>query len=233
MENRFKPGDIVQHFKREMLSDEERAANKYLYEIVGVATHSETREPMMVYRPLYDDGGMYVRPLEMFLSEVDREKYPDVKQKYRFDKTERGVRGKDTPPENMHLTLAFIGEYDDPERVKEVVESIEIRPFEMTLKGIGAFRDLWWVGTENSAPLMAISRRLRRALAEADIPFDKKKFSPHITIIRRANGTLSREAADEIAASAITDQGGVSMTVDHISLMRSDRGKYGMIYTEL
>ena len=139
-----------------------------------------------------------------------------------------GVRGKDTPPENMHLTLAFIGEYDDPELVKEVVESIEIRPFEMTLKGIGAFRDLWWVGTDNSAPLMAISRRLRRALAEAGIPFDKKKFSPHITIIRRANGTLSREAADEI-----TGYEGVSMTVDHISLMRSDRGKYGMIYTEL
>ena len=80
---------------------------------------------------------------------------------------------------------------------------------------------------------MAISRRLRRALAEADIPFDKKKFSPHITVIRRANGTLSAEAADEIAANAIMEHGGVSMTVDHISLMRSDRGKYGMIYTEL
>ena len=85
-EFRFPIGTIVQHFKREMLSDEDRAANKYLYEIVGIATHSETREPMMVYRPLYDDGGMYVRPLDMFLSEVDREKYPDVKQKYRFEK---------------------------------------------------------------------------------------------------------------------------------------------------
>ena len=144
-----------------------------------------------------------------------------------------GVRGKDTPPDNMHLTLAFIGEYDDPERVKEVVESMEIRPFEMTLKGIGAFGDLWWAGVENSAPLMAISRRLRRALAEADIPFDKKKFSPHITIIRRANGALSREAAEEIAASEIAGNGGVSMTVDHISLMRSDRGKYRMVYREL
>ena len=47
------------------VSDEEKRANKYLYEIVGVATHSETREPMMVYRPLYDDGGMFVRPLDM------------------------------------------------------------------------------------------------------------------------------------------------------------------------
>ena len=65
MENRFKPGDIVQHFKRELLSEEERAGNMYLYEIVGVAIHSETREKMMVYKPLYDDGGMYVRPLEM------------------------------------------------------------------------------------------------------------------------------------------------------------------------
>jgi len=83
--NRFNPGDIVQHFKRELLSDEDRAGNMYLYVIVGVALHSETREPMMVYRPLYDDGGLYVRPLEMFLSEVDHEKYPDVKQKYRFE----------------------------------------------------------------------------------------------------------------------------------------------------
>ena len=139
-----------------------------------------------------------------------------------------GVRGKETPHENMHLTLAFIGEYDDPERVKEIVESIEIRPFEISLSGIGAFGDLWWVGTDNSAPPMAVSRRLRRALAEAGIPFDRKKFSPHITIIRRASGALSKEAAGEIA-----DVIAASMTVDHISLMRSDRGKYGMVYTEL
>lgn len=86
MENRFRPGDIVQHFKRELLSEEERAGDMYLYEIIGVALHSETLEQMMVYRPLYGDGGMYVRPLEMFLSETDHEKYPQVKQKYRFEK---------------------------------------------------------------------------------------------------------------------------------------------------
>ena len=87
-ENRFKPGDTVQHFKRGMLSDKECAGKKYLYEIVGVAIHSETREEMMVYKPLYDDGCMYVRPLEMFLSEVDHEKYPEIRQKYRFEKVE-------------------------------------------------------------------------------------------------------------------------------------------------
>ena len=139
-----------------------------------------------------------------------------------------GIRGRDTVPENMHLTLAFIGDYDDPEYVKGVVDSIEVRPFEISLKGVGAFGDLWWAGLENSAPLAAVSRRLRRALAEAGIPFDRKKFSPHITIIRRADGRLSDVPEEELAAIS-----GVSMTVDHISLMRSDRGKHGMIYTEL
>jgi len=139
-----------------------------------------------------------------------------------------GIRGKDTVPDNMHLTLAFIGEYDDPAYVKDVVESVGVRPFEIKLRGVGAFRDLWWVGIENSAPLEAVARRLRRALAEADIPFDRKKFSPHITIIRRANGRLSEVPEEELASHF-----GTSMTVDHISLMRSDRGKQGMVYTEL
>lgn len=85
MDGRFETGDIVQHFKRELLSEEERASCKYTYEIIGVARHSETMEQMMVYRQLYGDGGMYVRPLDMFMSEVDHDKYPEVKQKYRFE----------------------------------------------------------------------------------------------------------------------------------------------------
>ena len=128
----------------------------------------------------------------------------------------------------MHLTLAFIGDFDDPDLVKEVIGSIDIRPFRIKLNGAGAFRNLWWVGIENSNPLMAISRKLRRALADAGVPFDRKRFVPHITIIRSADRALSEVPEDELAASF-----GASMTVDHISLMRSDRGKRGMIYTEL
>lgn len=45
----FQPGDIVQHFKREKLSEEEKKTNRYLYRIIGIATHSETREKLMVY----------------------------------------------------------------------------------------------------------------------------------------------------------------------------------------
>ncbi|MBQ8472113.1 MAG: DUF1653 domain-containing protein [Bacilli bacterium] len=55
------------------------------YLVVDVATHSETDEKMVVYRMLYGDGSLYVRPYDMFISKVDKEKYPDVLQKYRFE----------------------------------------------------------------------------------------------------------------------------------------------------
>ncbi len=80
------PGDIVQHFKRELLSEEERAANKYLYQIIGTAEHTETGEKLMIYQALYGDFRIYARPYDMFMEKVDWEKYPDIRQEYRFEK---------------------------------------------------------------------------------------------------------------------------------------------------
>ena len=87
MECRFKAGDVVRHFKRELLSPEELSAQPemYLYDILGLAEHTESGEMLMIYRPRYGEKKLYARPLEMFLSEVDREKYPQVKQHYRFE----------------------------------------------------------------------------------------------------------------------------------------------------
>lgn len=79
----FSPGDIIQHFKRETV---DQNSMQYLYEFIGVATHSETRDRVVVYRALYGDKGLFVRPYEMFMEEVDHEKYPETRQKYRFEK---------------------------------------------------------------------------------------------------------------------------------------------------
>ena len=54
------------------------------YLLVDIAKHSETSEDYVVYRKLYDDGSLWVRPLDMFMEEVDHDKYPEVEQKYRF-----------------------------------------------------------------------------------------------------------------------------------------------------
>jgi len=89
-----KPQEIYRHFKGNV------------YQIITIARHSETNIKMVVYQQLYAPYGVYVRPLDMFMSKIDTKKYPKEKQTYRFEKID--IRGEDTvepPAESSAETL--------------------------------------------------------------------------------------------------------------------------------
>ena len=124
------------------------------------------------------------------------------------------------------MTLAFIGEYDDPEQVVEVMQKVPFRSFSLKLSDYRPFKDMFFAGFEENEDLRDYVKRVRQALLDEEIPFDRKRFLPHVTLIRRADCTKGKGFLPEF-------QDCESMRVNGISLMKSEQGKHGMVYTEI
>ena len=111
-----RPQELYRHFKGN------------LYQIVSVAIHSETREEMVVYQALYGDFKVYVRPLDMFMSEVDHEKYPDVKQKMRFQKVSAEEIADENPSKAVSFPEAKPQKQEEEEHVVKPEPVDDIKP---------------------------------------------------------------------------------------------------------
>ena len=134
-----------------------------------------------------------------------------------------GVAANYLDPSNLHLTLAFIGEW--PEDVTPVLPAVE-QPFTLTLSHIGLFREakVIWAGVEHSDALKRLGDCARKNLSEAGIPFDPKPLVPHFTLGRKP----VIPASFDLSGIAVPH---AAMTVSDVCLYRSDRGENGMVYT--
>ncbi|MBR3436153.1 MAG: RNA 2',3'-cyclic phosphodiesterase [Lachnospiraceae bacterium] len=133
-----------------------------------------------------------------------------------------GIRGRFVSSDNLHLTLAFIGETSRLQEIHEAVRSISFEPFEISVSGIGAFRNLLWVGLSESRKLTELAMEVRNALDERKIGHDGKRFLAHITIVRDSKGFENQ----------ITPPEGKTI-VRKISVMQSDIINGKRVYTEL
>ena len=138
------------------------------------------------------------------------------------DLKKQEVRGSYVPVQNLHLTLAFIGETREAEKIKEAMRTVSYKPFRLSLSDVGTFGDILWVGMKGKQGLNGVCRDLRAALKAAGIPYDDKKFVPHITLIRKMSGKWQAVPAPK-----------GEMMVKKISLMKSEQKDGKQVYTEI
>ncbi len=135
----------------------------------------------------------------------------------------QGVEGNFVPAQNLHMTLAFIGEYDNPSKVKEILKSLPAPEFRLSLTDTGTFGNILWMGVKGNQKLKTYAKDIRAALKANGIPCDQEKFVPHITLVRKYTVKKPWKVSSPKP----------EMTVKGASLMKSEQKDGRTVYKEL
>lgn len=139
------------------------------------------------------------------------------------DLRRQGASGNFTRTENLHLTLAFIGETaEDVEAKAALEEACSGGAFALSISGAGRFGDLWWAGIEPNSRLSALADAVQAALRQSGFSIERRRFQPHITLVRQL--TAPRVPVIHLPKT--------EMTVTRVSLMRSERMGGKLVYSE-
>lgn len=140
----------------------------------------------------------------------------------------QGVKASWSRRENLHLTLEFLGELEETEAVITAMNSVQGREFNLRFCDVGRFQrkggDIFWLGVEQTKPLMELQRKLHWALEWEGIPLEQRLYRPHLTLARRL-----RDQGETALPKPLPKQ----IRVDGFSLMCSERKKGVLCYTEL
>ncbi len=161
--------------------------------------------------------------MRLFIAVQLSEEFRSALIKTMHDLKKAGLGGNYIPAQNLHMTLTFIGEVDSPEGVKAAMDAAPRDQFRLTLDGHGYYGDLLYVGVKGNQKLKKYVSDLRKELDRNGISYDKAKFEPHITVVRKVSG--KRPASLSIPK--------LDMAVKRISLMKSEQKNGKTVYKEI
>ena len=136
----------------------------------------------------------------------------------------QGYQGNFTRKENLHMTLAFLGEREDVDEIAEVMRSVPIPEIRLDFTKIGSFGNILWVGMRDNEVLDRYVQDLREALTAHHIDYDPKPFKSHVTLSRKTS--CPKDNSIQLPH--------ISMTVERIVLMSSERDDAGkLVYRDV
>ncbi len=150
---------------------------------------------------------------------------PDFKNHFtelKHQLRQRGVEGNFILDENLHLTLCFIGETQQVDKIKSALKRVNFQPFVLSASEFQNFRDMIWVGIKKNQALSELSKSIKIELDKAKIDHDRKPFKAHITLARKVEGDVPKLELPD-----------AKMKVEKISLMKSARENGKLVYTEI